>query len=61
MAERAKVEADEGKQYNDPDISEKLRSMNKKFARAHGVSVLFNLGIAIMLVFYPFASPSLKI
>ena len=61
MHQRFKVEQEEGKQYNDPDISDRLKALNKQFASAHGFSVLINMAISILLVTYPFLSPSLKI
>lgn len=58
MNERHKIEREEGKQYNDADISDRLKALNKKFGMAHGCSSLVNLAVVLSLVAYPFiASP----
>ena len=56
MNERHKVEREEGKQYNDADISDQLKALNKRFGIAHGCSALINMAVVLSLLAYPFIS-----
>jgi len=40
---RAAQEQTEGKSYKDEGVSPEMKSLNKKFGQAHGISVLLNL------------------
>ena len=60
MNERHKVEREEGKKYNDPDISDQMKALNKRFGIAHGCSSLINMVVTLALLAYPFVS-SLRI
>lgn len=59
MNERHKVEKEEGKKYDDSDISDRLKTLNKRFGMAHGVSALLNMAIVLSLVAYPFVSSTI--
>ena len=59
MNERHKVEKEEGKKYDDPDVSDRLKTLNKRFGMAHGVSALLNMAIVLSLVAYPFVSSTI--
>jgi len=52
MFERHKLEREEGKSYKDPEASDKMRDLNKRFAMWHGVSSLANVGIMLAFVFH---------
>ncbi|KAJ7225881.1 hypothetical protein GGX14DRAFT_422725 [Mycena pura] len=52
MFERMKLEKEEGKAYNEPGVSDKLKALNGKFGMLHGVSSLLNLGAVIALGFH---------
>ncbi|CAF0980298.1 unnamed protein product [Adineta steineri] len=54
MNKRFTMERDEGKQYNEPDISSQFKALNKQFGMVHGCSMMINMIIAISLVVYPF-------
>ena len=56
MNERHKVEREEGKSYNEPDISDQLKTLNKRFGIAHGCSSLINMAVVLSLLAYPFIS-----
>lgn len=56
MNERHKLEREEGKQYNDEGISDRMKSLNKRFGLAHGCSSLINMAIVVSLLVYPFVS-----
>jgi hypothetical protein len=56
MNERHKVEREEGKQYNEAGISDRLKALNKRFGIAHGCSSLINIVIVLSLLAYPFIS-----
>ncbi|KAA1468507.1 hypothetical protein DENSPDRAFT_833820 [Dentipellis sp. KUC8613] len=43
MFARHKLEKEEGKAYNDPDVSEEMKALNRQFGRLHGWSSLANL------------------
>lgn len=44
----------EGKHYKDPTASDTMKSLNKQFARVHGISVLLNLAGFVGLTVYGF-------
>ncbi|GLB36463.1 putative protein with domain of unknown function (DUF4149) [Lyophyllum shimeji] len=52
MFERHKLEKDEGKAYNDPGVSAKMKALNRRFGMLHGVSSLANLAAVIALGFH---------
>jgi hypothetical protein len=52
MFKRHKQEREEGKQYNDPGVSDQMKQMNKKFGMLHGISSLANLGAVVALTFH---------
>ncbi|TFY83325.1 hypothetical protein EWM64_g699 [Hericium alpestre] len=52
MFARHKLEKEEGKAYNEEGVSEKMKALNKKFARLHGYSSLANLTSVIALTFH---------
>ena len=56
MNERHKVEREEGKQYNEAGISDRMKALNARFGIAHGCSALVNLSIVLSLLAYPFLS-----
>ncbi|CAF3309259.1 unnamed protein product [Rotaria socialis] len=60
MNERHKVEKEEGKQYNEPGISDRLKALNKRFGMAHGCSSIINVAIVLSLLAYPFVSSEIK-
>lgn len=61
MNRRFAMERDEGKQYNEPGISEAMKAVNNQFRIAHGCSMLINLIISLSLVAYPFVASSLVV
>jgi hypothetical protein len=54
MNQRFSLERDEGKQHNEPGVSDRMKALNKQFGIAHGCSMLINMVIALALVVYPF-------
>ncbi|KAH7929388.1 hypothetical protein BV22DRAFT_1029634 [Leucogyrophana mollusca] len=52
MFVRHKLEKEEGKSYNDPDVSAEMKALNSRFGMLHGVSSLANLGAVVALVFH---------
>ncbi|CAF1277411.1 unnamed protein product [Adineta ricciae] len=56
MQERHKVEREEGKTYNETDISDRMKTLNKQFGIAHACSSLINMVIVVSLLSYPFIS-----
>jgi hypothetical protein len=61
MNERHKVEREEGKSYNEPGISDRMKALNKRFGIAHGCSSLINMVIVLSLLAYPFISSTIVI
>ena len=52
MFERHKLEKEEGKAYNEQGVSDKMKSLNRKFAQLHGWSSLANLSAVIVLILH---------
>lgn len=52
MFERHRLEKEEGKAYNDEGVSEKMKSLNKKFMQLHGWSSMLNLDSVIALIIH---------
>jgi hypothetical protein len=52
MFQRHKLEKEEGKTYNEPGVSDKMKALNKTFGMLHGVSSLLNLGAVFALLFH---------
>ncbi|KAI1797592.1 hypothetical protein LXA43DRAFT_877191 [Ganoderma leucocontextum] len=52
MFKRHKLEKEEGKAYNEPGVSEQMKTLNKAFAQLHGLSSLANLTAFIALAFH---------
>ncbi|KAI0343984.1 hypothetical protein BDW22DRAFT_1111710 [Trametopsis cervina] len=52
MFERYQLEKDEGKSYNDPDVSPKMKAITSRFMQLHGISSLLNLGAFIATSFH---------
>ncbi|KAI0702429.1 hypothetical protein BC835DRAFT_1404281 [Cytidiella melzeri] len=52
MFKRHKLEKEEGKSYNEPDVSAEMRALNSTFAQLHGISSLLNLGAIILMAFH---------
>jgi len=52
MFKRYQQEKDEGKSYNEPGVSDKMKALNSTFAQLHGISSLANLYAVIALVFH---------
>ncbi|KAH8835922.1 hypothetical protein DL96DRAFT_97655 [Flagelloscypha sp. PMI_526] len=50
MFQRHKLEKEEGKSYNEPGVSDKMKALNKKFGMLHGISSLLNLGAVLGLL-----------
>ena len=61
MNERYKAEKEEGKQSNEPDISDRMKALNKRFVMVHGCSALINTVIVIALLSYPFISSQITV
>ncbi|UJR11427.1 hypothetical protein I4U23_015607 [Adineta vaga] len=59
MQERHKVEREEGKTYNEPGISDRMKALNKQFGIAHGCSSLINMVVVLSLLSYPFISSAI--
>lgn len=51
VAREAQMEK-EGKGYKDPTASDDMKALNKKFAKLHGISMLFNLGLLFGTFYY---------
>lgn len=51
VAREAQMEK-EGKGYKDPTASDDMKALNKKFAKLHGISMLFNLGLLLGTFYY---------
>ncbi|KAI0029990.1 hypothetical protein K488DRAFT_55175 [Vararia minispora EC-137] len=52
MFKRHKLEKKEGKQYNEPGVSDEMKALNRTFGQLHGWSSLLNLGVVIALGFH---------
>ena len=52
MFQRHKLEKEEGKAYNDEGVSDAMKTLNKRFAQAHGFSSMFNLDAVLALIFH---------
>jgi len=52
MFQRHKLEKEEGKQYNEPGVSDEMKALNKKFGSLHGISSLANLFAVLALGFH---------
>jgi len=52
MLLRHKLEKAEGKTYNEPGVSDKMKALNRRFGMLHGISSLANLGAVIALGFH---------
>jgi len=52
MFQRHKLEKDEGKTYNAPDVSAEMKKLNARFSSLHGISSLANLVSVIALAFH---------
>jgi hypothetical protein len=52
MEARRKQEGIDGKSCQDPNPSDEMRSLNKRFGKIHGISVLLNLAGIISLALY---------
>lgn len=52
MFQRHKLEKEEGKNYNDPGVSDQMKALSAKFGMLHGISSLANLGAVIALTFH---------
>ncbi|TBU64761.1 hypothetical protein BD310DRAFT_913292, partial [Dichomitus squalens] len=52
MFQRHRLEKEEGKAYNEPGVSEQMKSLNKTFGQLHGLSSLANLTAFFALVFH---------
>ncbi|GAA5885168.1 hypothetical protein JCM6882_007258 [Rhodosporidiobolus microsporus] len=50
MKRRHRKERLEGKDYNDPSASDDMKALNRKFAKLHGISSLFNLAFLLAAV-----------
>jgi len=52
MFKRQKLEKEEGKTYNEPGVSDALKTLNRRFGTLHGISSLLNLAAVIALGFH---------
>lgn len=52
MEARKRQEGIDGKSCKDPDPSPEMQALNKRFAKFHGVSVLFNMAAFLAQLFY---------
>ncbi|KAF8350186.1 hypothetical protein F5887DRAFT_419303 [Amanita rubescens] len=52
MFERHKLEKEEGKSYNESNVSDKMKALNRRFGMLHGISSLFNLTAVIAAGFH---------
>ncbi|KZW02107.1 hypothetical protein EXIGLDRAFT_760321 [Exidia glandulosa HHB12029] len=52
IADRQRLEREEGKAYNDPTASAAMKAVNKQFGTFHGISSLLNLFVVIALGFH---------
>ncbi|KIJ68634.1 hypothetical protein HYDPIDRAFT_173309 [Hydnomerulius pinastri MD-312] len=52
MFDRHKLEKAEGKEYNNSEVSDEMKTLNSRFGKLHGISSLANLGAVIALVFH---------
>ncbi|OSD05923.1 hypothetical protein PYCCODRAFT_1431742 [Trametes coccinea BRFM310] len=52
MFKRHKLEKEEGKAYNEPNVSAEMKALNKLFAQLHGISSLANLTAFLALLFH---------
>lgn len=50
--QRLKLEKEEGKSYNEPGVSAKMKALNVKFGSLHGISSLANTSAVIALGFH---------
>jgi len=51
-SERYKQERAEDKSYSDPNVSQQMKVLNKRFGTLHGLSSLANLSVVIALLFH---------
>ncbi|KAH7104280.1 hypothetical protein BKA62DRAFT_694141 [Auriculariales sp. MPI-PUGE-AT-0066] len=52
ITDRQRQEREEGKNYNDPNVSDALKQLNKQFGMWHGISSLLNLFVVIGLTLH---------
>ncbi|KAH9937411.1 uncharacterized protein B0H18DRAFT_1081605 [Fomitopsis serialis] len=52
LFERHKLEKSEGKSYNEQGVSTDMKTLNRRFGMAHGISSLCNLLAVISLIFH---------
>jgi len=52
MFQRHKLEKEEGRVYTDPEVSQEMRALNRRFSMLHGISSLANLWAVIALLFH---------
>ncbi|KAK7468665.1 hypothetical protein VKT23_003169 [Stygiomarasmius scandens] len=52
MFQRQRLEKSEGKNYNEPGVSEEMKALNRRFGSLHGISSLANLWAVIGLIFH---------
>jgi len=52
MFQRQKLEKEEGKSYNEPNVSAEMKALNAKFGSLHGISSLANMGAVLALGFH---------
>ncbi|KAH9949862.1 hypothetical protein B0H21DRAFT_819790 [Amylocystis lapponica] len=52
MFQRHKLEKAEGKGYNEPGVSDEMKTLNQRFGLYHGVSSLLNLYSVVALLFH---------
>ncbi|EPQ61410.1 hypothetical protein GLOTRDRAFT_18389, partial [Gloeophyllum trabeum ATCC 11539] len=52
MFQRHKLEKEEGKSYDQPDVSAQMKALNATFSSLHGISSLANLTAVIALAFH---------
>jgi len=51
-SQRHKLEKEEGKAYNEKEVSAQMKAFNRKFGMLHGISSLLNLIAFIVLLFH---------
>lgn len=54
MKERQKLEEAEGKQHDEAGVSDRMKTLNKRFGITHGCSSLINMAMILSLITYPF-------
>ncbi|KAF8641020.1 hypothetical protein AX17_000665 [Amanita inopinata Kibby_2008] len=52
MFQRHRLEKEEGKNYNEPNVSSQMKALNRRFGMLHGISSLANLSAVIALGFH---------